>query len=191
MDKMPGTGGGLFYLVVLTVFAVIVIGGLSAGNPNVERLNSQEWQQAVENGALVTDIPEGEEGRLTVYDENQTVRGLLDRGEGEPQEFEYAYAEDANVVSDLEEAGIPFHTDPQNTGFWLTLLGTLAPILLIVFVFLFLMRQIGAGNQADQMRGFGKSRARRMTKDQPKVTFSDVAGADEAVQELTEIKEFL
>ncbi|MBA3637073.1 MAG: ATP-dependent zinc metalloprotease FtsH [Rubrobacteraceae bacterium] len=188
---MPGTGGGLFYLVVLTVFAVIVIGGLSAGNPNVERLNSQEWQQAVENGALVTDIPEGEEGRLTVYDENQTVRGLLDRGEGEPQEFEYAYAEDANVVSDLEEAGIPFHTDPQNTGFWLTLLGTLAPILLIVFVFLFLMRQIGAGNQADQMRGFGKSRARRMTKDQPKVTFSDVAGADEAVQELTEIKEFL
>ncbi len=190
MDKTPRTGG-LFHLIALTVIAGLLIRGLAAGNPNVERLDSQEWEQAVENGALVTDIPEGEEGRLTVYDEDQTVRGLLDRGEGELQEFEYAYAENANVVSDLDEAGIPFYTDPQNTGFWLTLLGTLAPILLIVFVFLFLMRRIGGGNQANQMRGFGKSRARRMTKDQPKVTFSDVAGADEAVQELTEIKEFL
>ncbi len=136
MDKTPRTGG-LFHLIALTVIAGLLIRGLAAGNPNVERLDSQGWQQAVENGALVTDIPKGEEGRLTVYDEDQMVRGLLDRGEGKLQEFEYAYAEDANVVADLDEAGIPFHTDPQNTGFWLTLLGTLAPILLIVFVFLF------------------------------------------------------
>jgi cell division protease FtsH len=57
-----------------------------------------------------------------------------------------------------------------------------------LFFILFMSSMQGGGNR---VMSFGKSRARRMTKDQPKVTFSDVAGADEAVQELTEIKEFL
>ena len=74
-------------------------------------------------------------------------------------------------------------------GIWLTLIGTLAPILLIVLFFILFMGSMrGDGNR---IMSFGKSRASRMTKDQPKVTFSDVTGADEAVQELTEIKEFL
>ena len=94
-----------------------------------------------------------------------------------------------DVASQLDKADVAYSVDPQNTGFWLTLLGTLAPILLIVLFFILFMSSMqGGGNR---VMSFGKSRARRMTKDQPKVTFSDVAGADEAVQELTEIKEFL
>src|SRR3712207_6097767 len=65
------------------------------------------------------------------------------------------------------------------------------PIFLIVLFFLFMMRRMQGGTQSSELLKFRTSRVRRMTKDQPKVTFSDVAGADEAVQELTEIKEFL
>jgi cell division protease FtsH len=182
--------GGLLYFIILMVFAVILIRVLSAGNPDVKELNSRDWEQAVQNNRLVDDKRPTDPDALTVRDDDQIVRGLLrPEGGGEQQEFEFPYAEDDNVVADLDEAGIPFYTDPQNTGFWLTLIGTLAPILLIVlFLVLFMSSMQGGGNR---VMSFGKSRARRMTKDSPKVTFADVAGADEAVQELTEIKEFL
>ena len=72
---------------------------------------------------------------------------------------------------------------------WLTILATLFPLLLIGGFFFFILRQAqGAGNQA---LSFGKSRARMFTGDKPTVTFDDVAGVDEAKQELSEIVEFL
>ncbi len=178
--------GGLLYFIILMVFAVILVRFLSAGDPDVEKLDSQEFQRAVEERAFVTDVPEGSDKQLTVRDEDQTVVGVLKDGN---RRFEYSYPEQYDIAAVLNEAEIPFVTDPQNTGFWLTLIGTIGPILLIVlFLILFMSTMQGGGNR---VMSFGKSRARRMTKDQPKVTFSDVAGADEAVQELTEIKEFL
>jgi cell division protease FtsH len=72
---------------------------------------------------------------------------------------------------------------------WLTILGTLLPLILIGGFFFFILRQAqGAGNQA---LSFGKSRARMFAGDKPTVTFDDVAGAEEAKQELAEIVEFL
>ncbi len=72
---------------------------------------------------------------------------------------------------------------------WLTILGTLLPLILIGGFFFFILRQAqGAGNQA---LSFGKSRARMFTGDKPTVTFDDVAGIEEAKQELAEIVEFL
>src|SRR5262245_49273992 len=72
---------------------------------------------------------------------------------------------------------------------WLAVLGTLLPLVLIGGFFFFILRQAqGAGNQA---LNFGKSRARMFTGDKPTVTFDDVAGVDEAKQELAEIVEFL
>ncbi|MDP8900260.1 MAG: cell division protein FtsH, partial [Actinomycetota bacterium] len=181
--------GGLLYFVILIVLAVVLVNMLSRGNPDVRELDSQEWQQAVQDGRLVTDEPETSEDRLTVFDEDQTVRGLVETTGGERVNFEHSYTQLTDVASQLDEENIAYDVDPQNTGFWLTLLGTLAPILLIVLFFvLFMSSMQGGGNR---VMSFGKSRARKMTKDSPKVTFSDVAGAEEAVQELTEIKEFL
>ncbi len=182
--------GGLLYFVILIVLAVVLVNMLSRGNPDVRELDSQEWQQAVQDGRLVTNVDETSEDRLTVFDEDQTVRGLYrPEGSDERVNFEHSYTQLTDVASQLDEENIAYDVDPQNTGFWLTLLGTLAPILLIVLFFvLFMSSMQGGGNR---VMSFGKSRARKMTKDSPKVTFSDVAGAEEAVQELTEIKEFL
>ena len=79
--------------------------------------------------------------------------------------------------------------DPQQGSVLLSVLFQFLPILIIVGFFFFLMQQMqGGGNR---VMSFGKSKARLVTKDQPKITFSDVAGLDEAVEELQEIKEYL
>ena len=180
--------GGLLYFIILMVFAVILIRVLSAGNPDVRELNSQQFQKAIDENAFVQN-PEDPEQKLTVGDQKQTVTGLLKRDNGGPQEFEYAYPSEYDIAAAFNEANIPFLTEPPNNSFWLTLIGTIAPIFLIILLFLFIMSSMqGGGNR---VMSFGKSKAKRMNKDAPKVTFSDVAGAQEAVQELTEIKEFL
>ena len=79
--------------------------------------------------------------------------------------------------------------NPPQPGWWVGLLGTLLPIMLFVLLFFFLMQQTqGGGNR---VMSFGKSRARLHTDDKKKVTFADVAGADEVKEELEEIVEFL
>ena len=178
--------GGALYVIVLLIFVALVANVIRAGNPNVEELNSQEFQEAVDSGSFYIAGNENDNDRLLVKDEDQTVTGYL---ESEGEKFEYPYPEGYDIAQVFNDAEIPFYTDPQNTGFWLGLLGTIGPLLIFLLLFLFLMSSMqGSGNR---VMSFGKSRARRMTKDSPKVTFADVAGANEAVQELTEIKEFL
>src|SRR4028118_1581556 len=168
----------------------LVVSLIRAGNPNVTQLNAPESQGAVDNGSFVITDDEKDSNRLLVKDEDQTVTGQLqETSEDEPERFEYPYTKDYEIASVFNDAEVPFYTDPQNTGFWLGLLGTIGPLLIFLLLFLFLMSSMqGSGNR---VMSFGKSRAKRMTKDSPKVTFADVAGANEAVQELTEIKEFL
>jgi cell division protease FtsH len=178
--------GGLYFIILL-IFAIVLVNLIRTGSPDVQEMNSQEFQRAVDDRAFVTD---DKEAPLLVKDEDQTVTGKVKTGDGnQTEEFEYAYPEYYEIANVFNDANIPFTTDPQNTGFWLGLLGTIGPLLIFLLLFLFLMSSMqGGGNR---VMSFGKSRARRMTKDSPKVTFADVAGADEAVQELTEIKEFL
>jgi cell division protease FtsH len=81
-------------------------------------------------------------------------------------------------------------TDTNPKGSWVSsLLYTLLPVVLLGALFFFLMNQMQGGGS--RVMNFGKSRAKLVSKDTPKVTFADVAGADEAVEELYEIKEFL
>ena len=180
--------GGLLYFIILMVFAVILVRVLSSGSPDVRELNSQQFERAVNQNSFVLE-PEDPEQKLTVEDQKQTVTGLLQRDQGGPQEFAYAYPTEYDIAGVFNEAEIPFTTEPPSNSFWLTLIGTIAPIFLIILLFLFIMSSMqGGGNR---VMSFGKSKAKQMSKDSPKVTFDDVAGAQEAVQELTEIKEFL
>ncbi len=78
---------------------------------------------------------------------------------------------------------------PSDVANWVGFLGSLLPLVFIGAIFFFLLRQAQGGN--NQAMAFGKSRARMFTGDKPTVTFADVAGADEAKQELQEVVEFL
>ena len=183
-------GGGL-YILVLAFFAILIVSLINNASPNVTKLDSQEFQQAVDNQSFVTGVPEDETGALTVKDEDQTVTGQIQESGEDPYKFEFSYPREYDIAATFNEAGIPFDTDPQNTGFWVGMLGTLGPLFLIILLFFLMMRFLRVGNQGNQIKNFGKSKARQFSKDSPKVTFADVAGANEAVQELTEIKEFL
>jgi cell division protease FtsH len=82
-----------------------------------------------------------------------------------------------------------FTDDPARQNWLVSLMLTVLPLLLILGLFLFLMTRMQGGGRG--VMQFGKSKAKLASKDMPKVTFNDVAGADEAVEELHEIKEFL
>ena len=103
----------------------------------------------------------------------------------------YISARGSNIVALLNEnpPSQGFDDDTQKQNVFVSLLLSLLPFLLLLGLFWFLLSQMqGGGSRVMQ---FGKSRAKLATKDMPKVTFADVAGADEAVEELHEIKEFL
>jgi cell division protease FtsH len=91
--------------------------------------------------------------------------------------------------NDLTQAGVEW--DSKGTGgfSWTALIGSFLPFLLLIGFWIFLMNQVQGGGS--KVMSFGKSRAKRMAPDSPKIGFKDVAGVDEAVEELQEIKEFL
>ncbi len=89
----------------------------------------------------------------------------------------------------LQRKGVSFDSKGTGSSAWWSILGTLLPFALLLLFWLFIMNQVQGGGS--KVMSFGKSRAKRMSPDSPKVTFKDVAGCDEAVEELQEIKEFL
>ena len=104
--------------------------------------------------------------------------------------FYYSTARAEQVVDEINKANLGKFTDqPVESNWLLSMLGIIIPFLLIAGIFWFILaRSQGGGSKVMQ---FGKSKAKLITKDMPQVTFKDVAGADEAVEELHEIKEFL
>jgi cell division protease FtsH len=102
-------------------------------------------------------------------------------------------AQDYNLLKDIREAGGGTSYDAENTSGWLVYLVPLIPwILIFAFIWFFLIRQLRAGGGAGGMLGsFGRSRHRITSKEHTNVTFDDVAGIDEAKDEVQEIVEFL
>jgi cell division protease FtsH len=95
----------------------------------------------------------------------------------------------AQILNSLDRQGIETEIKGKGGSSLLSLLTYILPFLLFFAFWIFLMNQMQGGGS--RVMSFGKSRAKRMSVDAPKITFRDVAGADEAVQELQEIKEFL
>ena len=101
----------------------------------------------------------------------------------------YIPMEYPELLGMLRERGVIITGEPANTSPWLTALFTWAPFLIIIAFWIFFMRQMQSGG--NKALSFGKSRARLLTAHQKKVTFKDVAGVDEAKEELHEIIDFL
>src|SRR5688500_4609368 len=169
----------IFYLVL--IIAVVWVYNLyraSADRPR-ELSSVNEFVEMVEGGEILS-------AKFMTKDEK--VVGELADGEGKYELFLVT-----DTLDDLSQvaidSGVEVSADPQVGSVFLTALFQFLPIILIVGFFVFLMQQMqGGGNR---VMSFGKSKARLVTKDQPKISFADVAGLDEAVEELQEIKEYL
>ncbi len=151
-------------------------------------------QEALSINQVAADIQSGKVERL-IEDENQLRVIYTDGSEGTSQK-----EGDATLIEQLKELGVTteqlqpdkINLEVKAPSAWLgiaTALGYILPFLILGGIFWFVFRQAQGGNNA--ALSFGKSKARMFTGDQPTVTFQDVAGVEEAKEELSEIVEFL
>ena len=166
--------------ILLVILLAFFVQNLFYGSRGNEALTFNDFQTAVTQGQIDDDPP------AVLKTKDLVVAGTLKTTN---KSFEVGFTEGYPMEQYLLDNNVKFTTDIQKSSVWVTLLGTLAPILLMVVFFIFLMNQMQGGGS--KVMSFGKSRAKRVAVDQPKITFKDVAGVDEAVEELEEIKDFL
>ena len=137
---------------------------------------------------FVSDVDSGKVKDVTIT--GNTITGTYSGGGGKTFHT-YAPVIDDSLLTKLENANVNVDAKPVNDGSGgiLSYVGTLLPMLLILGVWLFFMRQMQGGSRGAM--GFGKSKAKLLTEANGRVTFDDVAGVDEAKQDLEEIVEFL
>ncbi len=110
--------------------------------------------------------------------------------QGKNVSFYYVQPRATDVVAAMDNANLESYTDqPVQTNWFTSLLGLILPFVIIVLLFWFLMSRMGGGSS--QIMNFSKSKAKKFNKDNPTVRFADVAGVDEALAELEEVREFL
>ena len=161
---------------------------------HTETIAYSEFKQLLKTGAI-GDVSLGEDvitGRVTLQGlEKVLTRQRLEQVKKGPAEHRFvtAIVEDPQLVPELEKAGVKFGSAVRNR--WLsTLLGWVFPALMFGLVWVFLARRMGGGMHGGMME-IGKSKAKVYMEKETGVTFADVAGIDEAKEELMEVVEFL
>jgi len=175
--------GPLFWIIAALI-AVSIFGQISA--------TGEEYKK-VETSAILNEISLNNVESALVIDRDQKVQVILKNGEfvdgSSKIEASYVAGQEALIVelltSNPPSAGWDIKVPKQSL--FVSLLFSILPILLIIFLLLLFM----GGGQGGRVLSFGRSRAKLQNKEMPTNTFVDVAGADEAVAELREIKDFL
>ncbi|MFP5225692.1 MAG: ATP-dependent zinc metalloprotease FtsH [Actinomycetota bacterium] len=175
MGKMlRGPGLWLVIVVLLSFVFLSSLGGQDAG----DKLTFTQFLDKV-SANQVEDA--------TLLRRSAKITGELKDGSRYEVAFLDEYGDE--LINELREKDIPFEVDAQESNPWLAGLLNFLPFILIFLFFMWFLNNSQAGG--NRVMSFGKSRAKPVAKDQPKVTFKDVAGVDEAIEELVEIKEFL
>ncbi len=157
-------------------------------------LSTGTTYKRVETSVGLNLLETGKAESVKVYDGEQRVDIVLknkDATLGKNVQFFYVFHRGTAVTEAIAKADIVDGYDDQvpNTPWYVALLGTIFPFIIIGAIFWFLMSGMGGGN--GKVMNFGKSRAKLVNKENSTVTFADVAGSDEAIEELEEIKDFL
>jgi cell division protease FtsH len=173
------------YLLILAALAYVVATWTSSSNPVTDLTTSQ----------FLTALKDGNVKSATVLATDQQIKGKYyanasAKSANKQADFQTSYVGEESVAALIAKyPDVAFTVDTQRPNQWVSFLLSVAPfIILAVFIFFF-MQQMQGGNS--KVMSFGKAKAKRMSRDQPRITFKDVAGVDEAVEELQEIKEFL
>lgn len=174
---------GPWFWIVLAVVGVLVALQYLVPNGGYEEIDTSEMAAHISSGEVqeITFIDGDQEIQATLDDDKKVMSHWVD---GQQQTLL------ESVASQVDEGAIEkSNSENPQPSFLGQLLATLLPFALIILLFIFLMNQVqGGGGRVMQ---FAKSKAKLISKDMPKTTFSDVAGCQEAIEELGEIKEFL
>ncbi|GAA1941138.1 ATP-dependent zinc metalloprotease FtsH [Nocardioides hwasunensis] len=180
---------GPWLWIVLSAFAVLLA---------IQFLAPSDGYDEVKTSTLSKYIADGQVDEIEFNGVDQEIRATLDKGVREDGDKVVAYYIDGQqegILAAVDEQVAAGKIKDSNSefpqpSFLGSLLATLLPFALIILLFIFLMNQAQGGGGRGVMQ-FGKSKAKLISKDMPKTTFSDVAGCEEAIEELGEIKEFL
>ena len=169
--------------IVLAVMALLIGSNTITGSASTEKVDT--WK-------IVDDIQQGRAKSVTLVDKDQFINVTLT--DDTKLTANYISGQGTDLVdllkSEKAKGNLPdgYNVVVPKQSFLVSLLASVLPIILILGLLFYFMGQMQGGGKVMQ---FGKSRAKMITKDMPQTTFADIAGADEAVQELEEIKEFL
>jgi len=179
--------GPWVWIVVAVVAVILALQFLAPGGGYDEVPTSQ----------MEKYVAEGQVKEITFIDGDQTIEATLDDGvrdSGAQVSSHYVNGQQQGIIAAVDAQVASGDIDESNSenpqpGLLSSLLVTLLPILLILGLFIWIMSSMQGGGRG--VMQFGKSKAKLINKDMPTSTFADVAGCDEAIEELTEIKEFL
>lgn len=163
-----------FYLLII-IIAISIIDYYSTRTTNKQEITYTQF---------LRQMDEQKVERVTIVE--NSIRGKLKDG----TEFTTIAPNDPTLINTLREKNVDIKAEqPPQPPWWTTIFSSILPMLLLIGVWFFIMQQTqGGGNR---VMSFGKSRAKLHSEDKIKITFTDVAGADEAKQELQEVVEFL
>jgi len=170
-------------IILWVVIAVVLMSIFNNFGPQMEG----GADSALSYSQFIEAVKSGQVSQVVIDD--KVVKGKMQAG----QLFRTYAPEDPHMVDDLLANGVDIKaTPPEQPSLLMQLLVSFGPMLLLIAVWVFFMRQMqGGGAGARGAMSFGKSKARMLEEDQIKVTFADVAGCDEAKEEVVEMVDFL
>jgi cell division protease FtsH len=174
------------WLWIALALSVVLIGSTLLNSEQITKVDTQVGLELIEAGEAKT---------VKIFDGDQRVDVVLAEPHpeyGDQIQFYFVSGRSVAIANAIAEAKIAegWSDEVPRTPWYLALLGSLLPFVIILALFWFLMSSMGGGGGRGVMN-FGKSKAKMVTKETSSVTFADVAGIEEAMEELIEIKEFL
>jgi cell division protease FtsH len=171
------------FYVILTLFVLLFASKLLAPGSDRQKLGLSEFEDKVAAGQVKT---------AKIATRSNAITGeLVGKGDKPGAKYRVSYPREYEdeLTSELKAGKVKYEVNAENESIWVSLAYQFIPIILLFGLFLWLMNSMQGGGS--RIMQFGKARTKQQSKDAPKVTFADVAGADEAIEELREIKEFL
>jgi cell division protease FtsH len=167
-------------LILWIVIAIVLVSVFNSFGPRQPSAKPMEYSE------FIAEVRQGSIAKVEIV--GRAIRGLTNSGE----RFSTYSPDDPKLVDDLLNNGVVIEAKPpEQQGMLMQIFISWFPMILLIAVWIFFMRQMQGGGGGRGAMSFGKSKARMLGEDQVKVTFADVAGVEEAKEEVAELVEFL